>query len=147
MEGINVSFTPATEDIATQGITATVDMTATENIENAETATAETINTDEAQKTINNFVNYFKSGQFKKDVQNKSKKTGIPAGMIAKGALHKIFGIIADILGIVVSTVCQTVSCVISILEAVLNGAVNGIETLASGLIKVATFNQSGVIA
>ena len=145
MEGINVSFTPATEDIATQGITATVDMTATENIENAETA--ETINTDEAQKTINNFVNYFKSGQFKKDVQSKSKKTGIPAGMIAKGALHKIFGIIADILGIVVSTVCQTVSCVISILEAVLNGAVNGIETLASGLIKVATFNQSGVIA
>ena len=145
MEGINVSFEPATnENVATEEqVIATVDMTATQ--ENAETV--ETANNEEAEKTINNFLNYFKSGQFKKDVQNKSKKTGIPAGMIAKGALHKIFGIIADILGIVVSTVCQTVSCLISILESVLSGVVNGIETLASGLIKVATFNQSGVIA
>lgn len=145
MEGINVSFEPATsENVATEEqVIATVDMTATQ--ENAETV--ETANNEEAEKTINNFLNYFKSGQFKRDVQNKSKKTGIPAGMIAKGALHKIFGIIADILGIVVSTACQTVSCLISILESVLTGIVNGIETLASGLIKVATFNQSGVIA
>ena len=76
MEGINVSFTPATEDIATQGITATVDMTATENIENAETA--ETINTDEAQKTINNFVNYFKSVSSRKMFKVSQRRQAFP---------------------------------------------------------------------
>jgi hypothetical protein len=147
MDGINVTFTPATEtsepmeqvviDVTTQQAEAQA-----QNIVEDTTA-----NEEEAKKTIAGVIDYLKSGKFKADVQAKSKKTGIPAFMIAKGAVKKMFGIIADILGIVVSTACQTVTCLISILESVLKGVVTGIETLASGLIKVATFNQSGVIA
>lgn len=150
MDGIQVSFRPATESDNVEQATVVMDVTSeqAEQVQDANVEqTVEQTITEEQKNILANMLDYVKSGKFKESVQRQAKKTGIPASTIAKGALHKIFGIIADILGIVVSTACQTVNCVISILESVLKGVVTGIETLASGLIKVATFNQSGVIA
>ena len=149
MDGIQVSFRPATENDNIEDATVIMDVTSEQVETTTEDANIEQTSeiTEEQKNVLKNMLDYVKSGKFKESVQKQAKKTGIPASTIAKGALHKIFGIVADILGIVVSTACQTVNCLISILESVLKGIVTGIETLASGLIKVATFNQSGVIA
>lgn len=97
----------------------------------------------ESRDKLKGIINYLKSKNFKKDVERKSYKTGIPPRDIARGIIGKAFGIVGDILGITVATARQTLNGLVDLLTNILHSGINLIANLVDGLCRIVTFNKT----
>ena len=96
-----------------------------------------------ARKKLNSIIDYLKSNRFKKDVNRVAYKTGIPPRQVAKGAIAKAFGVVGDILGIVVDTANYTLNGLVDLLSSLLHKGIDLITRVVNGLCRVITFNQT----
>ena len=98
---------------------------------------------DKNKAKLNNFISYFKSKEFEKDVNRKAYKTGKAPREVAQGAISKAFGIVGDVLGIAVDTVDQTLHGLINLLSTVLHSTIDLITRVVDGLCRIVTFNKT----
>ena len=98
---------------------------------------------EKAKHKLSSIISYLKSGRFKKKVNSEAYKTGIPPRKIAQGVISKAFGIVGDILGIVVDTVSCTLNGLVDLLSNILRSGINLITRVVNGLCRIVTFNQT----
>ena len=98
-----------------------------------------------ATKFLNNFKDYIQSQAFKDDVEETSKKYGVPPKKIAQNFFEKALGTVGDILGIGISVVCNTGHIVVNIASTVLHSIVNLIKSIANGIARIVTLNRTCV--
>lgn len=96
-----------------------------------------------AKKKLSSMIDYLKSSRFKKDINTVAYKTGVPPKQVAKGAISKAFGILGDILGIVVDTASCTLNGLVDLLSSLLHKGIELITRVVNGLCRVITFNQT----
>jgi hypothetical protein len=94
---------------------------------------------------LKGIIKYLKSKEFKKDVDRVSFETGKPPREVAHGVISKAFGIVGDILGIVVKTAEQTMNGLINLLSNILQSGVSLLANLAEALCRIVTFNKTAV--
>ena len=97
----------------------------------------------QAKKKLNTLISYLNSERFENKVNEEAYRTGIPPRQLAKGIVSKAFGIIGDILGIVVNTASCTLSGLIDLLHSILQKGVGLITRVFNGICRIVTFNQT----
>ena len=98
---------------------------------------------DKAKSKLNKMIKYLKSSRFEKKINSEAYKTGIPPQQVAKGVISKAFGIVGDILGIVVNTANCTLNGLVDLLATVLHKGIDLITRVVNGVCRVVTFNQT----
>lgn len=137
-ECINVTVTP----IENNGTPPTVEIKADDFL-NQFSDEPLTEDPEKAKHKLSSIISYLKSGRFKKKVNSEAYKTGIPPKKIAQGVISKAFGIVGDILGIVVDTVSCTLNGLVDLLSNILHSGINLITRVVNGLCRIVTFNQT----
>lgn len=107
--------------------------------------TAESEKEGKAKEFLNKLQGYIKSDVFQQDVEEVSKKYGIPPKQVAQNFFSKALGTVGDILGVAISAVCNAGHMVINIASTVAHGIVNLIYNIANGLASIVTFNKTCV--
>lgn len=96
-----------------------------------------------AKSLLNQFKDYIKTDSFKDDVNEASKKYGVPPKRIAEGFFSKVLGTVGDILGIAVNVICNGGHMIVNLLGTVAHGIVNLIQGIANGLASIVTLNKT----
>lgn len=103
--------------------------------------------TTEKEKKAMGFLSqlkgYMHSAEFKKDIEEASKKHGIPPKQLAKNFFTKALGVVGDILGIAISAVCNAGHMIINIASTIAHGIVELISNIANAVASMVTFNQT----
>lgn len=97
----------------------------------------------EAKDYLGNLRQYIKSDLFKSDVEEVSKKTGVPPKKVAQNFFEKALGTVGDILGIAISVVCNTGRMVVNIASTVAHSIVNLIQNILNGVASIVTLNKT----
>lgn len=98
-----------------------------------------------ATKFLNNFKDYIQSQAFKDDVEEASKKYGVPPKKLAQNFFEKALGTVGDILGIAINVVCNAGHLIVNIASTICHSIVNLIKSIASGIASIVTLNKTCV--
>lgn len=98
---------------------------------------------NKGKKIIEEFSAFVDSEDFKKKVKEKSEKYDLPPKKVADGFVAKVFGTISDTLGVVLNVVDYSIHGLINFLAFILNSAVDLILKVATGLVRIITFNKT----
>lgn len=97
----------------------------------------------EAKDYLNILRQYIKGDSFKKDVEEVSKKTGVPPKKVAQNFFEKALGTVGDILGIAISVVCNAGRMVVNLASTVCHSIVNLIQNILNGVASIVTLNKT----
>ena len=98
---------------------------------------------NEASSIFKKIGSYFNSANFKKDIEKTAMEYHIPPKQLAKNFFLKIFGIVGDILGIVVNTACSVAHTIATIFNSLLHSAIDVVGKVANTIVSVVTLNQT----
>lgn len=106
----------------------------------------ETQKEKKAKNFLGDFQQYIKSSTFKDDVNEVSKKYGVPPKKVAQNFFEKALGTVGDILGIAINVVCNAGHMVVNLATTVCHSIVNLIQSIANGIASIVTLNKTCIV-